>query len=136
MTVRRSGHWVYQTRYHIVVQVKYRRALLVPEIEGEIVRIGGEIGVRYEIEFEKMECDTNHFHPLEGLTCPAAPPPGTSSSTRFAGARTLSSPHPPPPAKPVEPPPHARCARWGTSSSTRFAGARTRSSPHPNPAAQ
>ncbi|MBI2344432.1 MAG: S8 family serine peptidase [Deltaproteobacteria bacterium] len=43
---------------------------------------------------------------------------------------------PPPPAKPVEPPPLARGARWGTSSSTRFAGARTRSSPHPPPAAK
>ncbi|MBI2342820.1 MAG: hypothetical protein HYV02_00545 [Deltaproteobacteria bacterium] len=52
---------------------------------------------------------------LEGLTYPAAPPPGTSSSTRFAGARTRSSPHPPPAAKPLEPPLQRRGAAgsWG-----------------------
>ncbi|MBI2343391.1 MAG: TlyA family RNA methyltransferase [Deltaproteobacteria bacterium] len=48
---------------------------------------------------------------LQGLTYPPAPPAGTSSSTRFAGPRTRSSPLPPQRAKPVgSPPSRARCA--------------------------
>lgn len=54
MSLHRSNRSVYQTHYHIVFPVKYRKALLVPEIEKEILRITQEITERHEIEFEKV----------------------------------------------------------------------------------
>jgi len=64
MGVKRSWHCAYQTHYHIVFPVKYRKALLVKEIEEAIVSVAKEIGERYEIEFEKIGCDQNHIHVL------------------------------------------------------------------------
>lgn len=64
MTVVRSNHCVYQTHYHIVFPVKYRKGLLYPNIEKEILRISKEISERYEIDFEQIGCDKNHIHIL------------------------------------------------------------------------
>ena len=44
--------------------MKYRKALLVKEVEEMIASIAKEIGERYEIEFEKIGCDVNHIHIL------------------------------------------------------------------------
>lgn len=54
--VKKSNHCAYQTHYHIVFPVKYRKALLHEEITAEIKKIAAEIGERYEIEFEDL-CD-------------------------------------------------------------------------------
>jgi putative transposase len=64
MEVKKSNHCAYQTHYHIVFPVKYRKALLVPGIEKEILRVASEISERYEIEFEQIGCDKNHIHIL------------------------------------------------------------------------
>jgi putative transposase len=64
MEVKKSNHCAYQTHYHIVFPVKYRKALLHPEVEKAIVEISSEIGERYEIEFEQIGCDRNHIHIL------------------------------------------------------------------------
>jgi len=52
-----------------VFPVKYRRALLRPEVELELVRIAGEIQERHHIEFEQMGADKDHIH----LLCSAHP---------------------------------------------------------------
>ena len=57
-------HCVYQTHYHIVFPVKYRKSLLDKEISEGIKGIAREIGERYEIEFEQIGCDENHIHIL------------------------------------------------------------------------
>ena len=62
--VKKSNHCAYQTHYHIVFPVKYRRALLREEITEEIKRLSVEIGERYEIEFEEIGCDKDHIHIL------------------------------------------------------------------------
>ncbi len=62
MTVRRASHCVYQTHYHIVFPVKYRKSLLSDEVTLQIKLISNEIGERYEIEFEQLGCDKNHIH--------------------------------------------------------------------------
>ena len=49
--------------------MKYRKALLRPDVENELVRIAGEIRDRYAIEFEQMGCDQDHIH----LLCSAHP---------------------------------------------------------------
>ena len=64
MEVRKSNHCAYQTHYHIVFPVKYRKALLYPEVEKAITEISCEISERYEIEFEQIGCDKNHIHIL------------------------------------------------------------------------
>ena len=64
MTLKRSNHCVYQTHYHIVFPVKYRKSLLSIEVTSSIRAIAEQIGERYEIEFEELGCDENHIHIL------------------------------------------------------------------------
>jgi putative transposase len=69
MAVKKSWHCAYEIHYHMVFPVKYRRALLRPEIEEALVKIGVEIGERYDMEFEQMGADRDHVH----LLCSAHP---------------------------------------------------------------
>ena len=64
MKVIKSNHCAYQTHYHLVFPVKYRKALLCKEVEEELKRIAEGIGERYEIEFESIGCDKDHIHIL------------------------------------------------------------------------
>jgi putative transposase len=64
MDIKKASHCAYQTHYHIVFPVKYRKSLLREEITEAIKRIAQEIGERYEIEFEQIGCDKNHIHIL------------------------------------------------------------------------
>ena len=64
MSLERGHHCVYQTHYHIVFPVKYRKALLSKEIGLAILEISVEISERYEIGFERIGCDVNHIHVL------------------------------------------------------------------------
>lgn len=64
MKVIKSNHCVYQTHYHLVFPVKYRKALLYKEVEEEIKQIAKGVGERYEIEFESIGCDKDHIHIL------------------------------------------------------------------------
>ena len=64
MEVKKSSHCAYQTHYHIVFPVKYRKALLDVKVEKRILEIADEISARYEIEFEQIGCDMNHIHVL------------------------------------------------------------------------
>ena len=69
MAVKKGWDCAYEIHYHIVFPVKYRRALIRPEIEAELVRIAGEINERFDIEIEQMGADKNHIH----LLCSAHP---------------------------------------------------------------
>ena len=60
----KSNHCAYDTHYHIVFPVKYRKALLDKQSPLAIVKIAKEIGERYEIDFENIGCDINHIHIL------------------------------------------------------------------------
>jgi putative transposase len=62
--VKRAYHCAYQTHYHIVFPVKYRKALLHEEITLTIKTLAHEIGARYEIDFEQIGCDKDHIHIL------------------------------------------------------------------------
>lgn len=64
MIVKKGSRCAYQTHYHLVFPVKYRKALLLPEVERIIVEISREISERYEIDFERLGCDLNHIHIL------------------------------------------------------------------------
>ena len=64
MALLRTHHNVYDTHYHIVFPVKYRKALLQDDIPLAIVDIAQEISLRYDIDFEKIGTDLNHIHIL------------------------------------------------------------------------
>ena len=64
MTIKKGYHCVYETHYHLVFPVKYRKALLNSEIEIALVKIIKEIELRYELEVEKMGADNDHIHLL------------------------------------------------------------------------
>ncbi len=57
-------HNVYDTHYHIVFPVKYRKALLTNDTPLAIVAIAQEISERFNIHFEKIGCDQDHIHIL------------------------------------------------------------------------
>ena len=64
MDVKKAIHCAYQTHYHLVFPVKYRKALLSKPVEKAIVEIAQEMSERYEIKFEQIGCDKNHIHIL------------------------------------------------------------------------
>jgi len=64
MSVVRTWHNVYESHYHIVFPVKYRKALLTDDIPRAITEIASQISERYSIEFEKIGTDGDHIHLL------------------------------------------------------------------------
>jgi putative transposase len=69
MVIAKSWHCAYEIHYHIVFPVKYRKALIRPDIERELLRIADEIHERYEIVFEQIGADRDDIH----LLCSAHP---------------------------------------------------------------
>lgn len=64
MTVTKSFHCAYDTHYHVVFPVKYRKALLNEEIATATKTIAREIELRYELTIEQLGTDGNHIHLL------------------------------------------------------------------------
>jgi putative transposase len=64
MSIVKSNHCVFDTHYHIVFPVKYRKALLEPPITRAIREIASAITERYDIWFEQLGCDSDHIHIL------------------------------------------------------------------------
>ena len=57
-------HCAYDTHYHIVFPVKYRKALLSDDIAKHIKEISKGLEERYEFEIEQIGCDLDHIHLL------------------------------------------------------------------------
>ena len=64
MPVTRSNHCVYDTHYHLVFPVKYRKALLDPAVVASIASTLREIELRYDLKVEQAGDDKNHIHLL------------------------------------------------------------------------
>ena len=64
MALVRSFHCAYETHYHIVFPVKYRKALLHSKVGTRLKELTVEIGARYEIDFEEIGTDGDHIHIL------------------------------------------------------------------------
>jgi putative transposase len=67
--VRKGAQCAWQIHDHIVVPVKYRKALLDEAVAGIIQETAAEIAERCPIEMEAMGTDKNHIH----LLCSAHP---------------------------------------------------------------
>lgn len=57
-------HCAYDTHYHVVFPVKYRKALLNNNITKAIKSIAQDIEERYELHMEQIGCDNDHIHIL------------------------------------------------------------------------
>ena len=64
MSIIKGNHNAFDTHYHIVFPVKYRKALLEPPITRAIREIASQITERYDIWFEQLGCDQDHIHIL------------------------------------------------------------------------
>ena len=64
MSTVKSNHCVYDTHYHIVFPLKYRKALLETAITVALKEIAAHIEQCYDIEFEKIGTDGDHIHLL------------------------------------------------------------------------
>ncbi len=61
---KKGHHCAYDTHYHVVFPVKYRKALLRDDIGNYIKEISKEIQIRYDLEMEQVGCDNDHIHIL------------------------------------------------------------------------
>ncbi len=64
MTITRSNHCAYDTHYHLVFPVKYRKALLSSVVTRSIATTARGIEERYDLRIEQMGDDKNHIHLL------------------------------------------------------------------------
>jgi putative transposase len=64
MTVTKGFHCAYDTHYHIVFPVKYRKALLREEIAAAVKALAHEVSLRYELTLEQIGTDGDHIHVL------------------------------------------------------------------------
>ena len=64
MTVTKSFHCAYDTHYHLVFPVKYRKALLEPDVAKATKDIAREVELRYELTIEQLGTDGDHIHLL------------------------------------------------------------------------
>jgi putative transposase len=64
MTITKSFHCAYDTHYHLVFPVKYRKALLNEEIATAVKALAHEISLRYELTIEQLGTDGDHIHLL------------------------------------------------------------------------
>ena len=64
--LKRGWHCVWQIHYHVVMPVKYRKALIEKRVQRVLEETTEGIGERYEIEMEGLGCDKDHVHLLCG----------------------------------------------------------------------
>jgi putative transposase len=64
MEVTKRSHCAYDTHYHLVFPVKYRKALLSAEVVASIKATLLEIAERYDLAFEQVGDDKDHIHIL------------------------------------------------------------------------
>ena len=64
MPITKSYHCVYDTHYHLVFPVKYRKALLSQDVVSSIIDTMRGIEERYDLKLEQFGDDKNHVHLL------------------------------------------------------------------------
>ena len=62
--IRKGYHCAYDTHYHIVFPVKYRKALLSVEVTKALKEISKGFEERFELDIDQIGCDENHIHIL------------------------------------------------------------------------
>ena len=71
--IHKGYHCAWQIHYHMVLPVKYRKALLDDEVISIFKETSTSIAERYIIEIEAIGCDKDHIHLLCGAHPKMAP---------------------------------------------------------------
>ena len=61
---KKGYHCAYDTHYHIVFPVKYRKALLSDGVTKALKEISKGLEERYELDIDQIGCDEDHIHIL------------------------------------------------------------------------
>ena len=67
MTPQKGYHCAYDTHYHIVFPVKYRKALLSDGVTQTIKETSKRLEERYDFQIEQVGCDSDHIHLLVSI---------------------------------------------------------------------
>ena len=59
-----NNHVVYSCKYHVVWCPKYRRKVLVGEVETRLKEIVTAVCAEFDCELIEVECDSDHIHLL------------------------------------------------------------------------
>jgi putative transposase len=62
MTVKRTPHAVYDTKYHLVWTPKYRKWILRGDIQEHVMKIFEEVAMNHGFEIDTMEVAPDHVH--------------------------------------------------------------------------
>jgi putative transposase len=62
MTIKRTSHAVYDTKYHLVWAPKYRRWIIREDIRQRAAEVLREIAAEFQFEIEEMEVAKDHVH--------------------------------------------------------------------------
>jgi putative transposase len=62
MTVKRTAHAVYDTKYHLVWAPKYRKWILCGDIQERVKGIFEEVALNHGFEIDTMEVVPDHVH--------------------------------------------------------------------------
>jgi len=60
--LRSTSHAVYEIKYHFVWAPKYRRKVLIPDIQESLKQIFSEIAQEYDFEILEQEMAKDHVH--------------------------------------------------------------------------
>jgi putative transposase len=61
---KKGNHCAYDTHYHVVFPVKYRKALLSDGHTKAIKEISKKLEERYFLDIDQIGCDQDHIHLL------------------------------------------------------------------------
>jgi len=67
MTIKRTSHAVYDTRYHLVWAPKYRKWILCGDLRRFVETVFKEIAAANDFEIEAMEIAEDHVHIFLGF---------------------------------------------------------------------
>jgi len=62
MTIKRTPHAVYDTKYHLVWTPKYRKWVLRGDIQERVISIFEEVSLNHGFEIDTMEVAPDHVH--------------------------------------------------------------------------
>ena len=91
--IRCGRGYVYSIQYHIVWCVKYRRRVLLGEVEKDLKKAMIEIAGNYGVTIVEMEMDQDHIHLLAECT-PQHYIPDILKTLKGVSARRLFQLHP------------------------------------------
>ncbi len=64
MNIKRTSHAVYEAKYHLVWCPKYRKKILINDIQKRVYELFIEIADRFDFEIDRCAVSEDHVHIL------------------------------------------------------------------------